>query len=518
MDEQSIAALQRPPAWPHPVSSVELIETHISWVLLTGEYAYKIKKPVNFGFLDFSSLDKRQHCCEEEVRLNRRLAPQVYLDVVPICGEPGAPVVDGDGPVLDYAVRMCQFDTQQGFDRLLQRGELDGTHIKRVATILADFHDSAEHAAPDSGFGTSAAVYVPVQENFDQIRPNLDQQVEDPRIRDLFATLEDWSQEASRQLKNVFNQRLADGLVRECHGDLHLRNIVYWRGEIIPFDCIEFNPGLRWIDVMSELAFFLMDLDDHGRSDLAGRLLNDYLQLTGDYQGLQVLRFYQVYRALVRAKVASLRLAQSPANALEETADLIKYLELADAYTRPGTAKLAIAHGLSGSGKTWVSDQLLEHSEIVRLRSDVERKRMHGLKVLEKSGSADTADIYTPEATGKTYAMLLELATQLTGWGYAVLVDAAFLKAAERDTFRRLAQGSGIPFAIMHCVTEPDVQRQRVERRSKRADDASEADLAVLDMQQRNQEPLSQAELDEVISIDTTHQPALEEMLDFLES
>jgi aminoglycoside phosphotransferase family enzyme/predicted kinase len=485
-------------------------------VLLTGSYAYKIKKPLNFGFLDFSSLEKRKHFCEEELRLNRRLAPQIYLDVVPIHGTPESANLCGDGPLLDYAVRMRQFDTRQGYDQMLRRDELGARHMDKTAATLAAFHLGTAVADTASGYGTAEAVLAPVQENFDQIRQHLDSQVEEAEIRQQFAMLERWSMQTWQALKPVFLVRGQSGFVRECHGDLHLRNIIYWQDTVIPFDCLEFNPGLRWIDVMSELAFLLMDLDDHYRQDLARRLLNAYLEITGDYAGLQILRFYQVYRALVRAKVASFRLAQTAEPDPEAVEEISNYIRLATSYTRAHQGRLMITHGLSGSGKTFVSQRILEQTEVIRLRSDIERKRLFGLSARDSSGSDEQQGIYQADANTRTYAHLLELAQGLLGWGYTVLVDAAFLQSAQRALFRDYAQRSAIPFRILHCEAEGEIQRQRILSRGEEGDDASEANLAILEWQLRGQEPLSDAECGQCISVDTSGEPELGEMMEWL--
>lgn len=514
----SISAMLRADAYPHAVEPIELRETHISWVLLTGEYAYKIKKPVDFGFLDFSTLEKRRFFCAEEVRLNRRLAPDLYLDVVPVCGDPATPRIDGQGEILEYAVRMRQFDPHQEFDELLQSGQLTLLHMDATAKVLAGFHADIRVAGANTCYGEPAAILEPVQENFDQISPQLSRQIHNAESREQFEFLHAWSCSWFEQLHAVFVTRKASGHVRECHGDLHLRNIVYWQDKIIPFDCIEFNANLRWIDIMSELAFLLMDLDDHQRQDLAQRLLDSYLQITGDYDGLQVLRFYQVYRAMVRAKVASLRLAQLPKFDKVAAQELVNYLQLAYRYTPHPQPKLLITHGLSGSGKTYVTQQLLEKSAIIRLRSDVERKRLHGLATQAQTHSGIAQGIYSHQASELTYQHLLATTARLLSWGFNVVVDGAFLHQHQRAQFQALAQQAVIPFRILHCEAPIELQKLRLLARAQQANDASEANTTVLQQQLQTHEPLSDQEQHVCFSMDTTTQPDLAAVLDWLAS
>jgi aminoglycoside phosphotransferase family enzyme len=511
-----IAALQREEAWPHAVRGLELRETHISWVFLTGDYVYKIKKPVDFGFLDFSTPDKRKFYCEEEVRLNRRLAPGVYLDVAAICGSPDSPNLAGQGQVFEYAVRMRQFDPGQGYDELLKRGKLAPGLMNETADLLASFQAGANIAQPQTPYGGPAAVLGPVQENFEQVRQNIHLSDYSPGVARDLALLEDWSLRAHERLVPVFQERKQAGFVRECHGDLHLRNIIHWQGQVIPFDCIEFSPGLRWIDVMSDLAFLLMDLDDHGRNDLSARLLDAYLQASGDYAGLQVLRFYQVYRAMVRCKVASLRLAQGADDRDALVREVTGYIALARRYTRPVPAKLLITHGLSGSGKTWVTQRLLEQSSLVRLRSDIERKRMFNLQATARSSSDDEQLLYHPDTSEKLYARMLDTALELIAWGFPVVVDAAFLTLEQRQLFRSRAERNGIPFVILYCLADEDTLRARVVARSERGDDASDADLAILEQQLKDCEPLAQQEEQDCITVESGVDCDLQEVLGWL--
>ena len=274
----------RPGCYDHPVSDIQLIETHISWIILTGDFAYKIKKPVNLGFLDFSTLDKRRFCCEEELRLNRRLAAAIYLDVVPVTGEPARPELCGTGRAIEYAVKMVQFPQPAQLDRMLANGELENRHIDALAALVAEFHQSIEVAPEASEFGDPERVYGPVAENFRQIRQQPGSDRNDARL----AELERWSKTTFDTLTDVFTQRKKDGFIRECHGDMHLRNLVWFEGAPLAFDCLEFNPALRWIDTLSEVAFLVMDLQDRQQPQFAQRFLNAYLERCGDYQGMPV--------------------------------------------------------------------------------------------------------------------------------------------------------------------------------------------------------------------------------------
>lgn len=506
-----IKALQCAHTWPYPVSEVKLVETHISWVLLTGKYAYKIKKPVNFGFLDFSSLEKRLCYCREELRLNRRLAPDIYLDVVPLRGCPEHPEIDGDGEVFEYAVRMVQFDVHCGFDHLLESGMLTPAHMDQTAAMLAKFQEEAKVAGPDSYYGTAEAILEPVSENFLQVGQYLRCLDGTSLLQAQLQRLEEWSLTCLRDLESVISKRHASGFVREGHGDLHLRNIIDWNGRVIPFDCIEFNPNMRWIDVFSDLSFLLMDLDDHHHEHLSRRLLNAWLEYTGDYSGLQLLRFYQTYRAMVRAKVASLRLLQSTTDQDIEAHNFSNYIALADSYTQIQPVRLIITHGVSGSGKTWFSQQLLEAAPLIRLRSDVERKRLFGLEQSDRTG-ADTAGIYRPAVSRRTYAHLLDTASEIISWGFSVIVDAAFLRFEQRDLFRKLAEKMQVPFAIVHCEAEEGVTRQRLLQRKRADNDASDADDTVFEQQMLKLEPLADNELDHY------HRADLAELLEWMRS
>ena len=490
-----------------------MIETHISWVLLTGQYAYKIKKPVDFGFLDFSLLEKRHFYCKEEVRLNRRLAPQLYLEVVIIHGSEAQPSLEGQGPVIEYAVKMRQFPQSAQLDRLLSDKGLNHRHIDKLASKVADFHLSIKSASTDSTFGDLTHIRQPVLENFQHIRACIN----DTSVESILNKLEHWSQQQLDEMAGIIRQRKAAGFIRECHGDMHLRNIAWWDDEIVIFDCIEFNKNFFWIDVISDIAFLVMDLEDRQQYALANRFLNDYLEITGDYAGVQLLKFYKIYRALVRAKVDALRAGQENigTQAYDKTIqDCVQYLQLAERYICPASPCLLINHGLSGSGKSFASRMILEKFPAIQIRSDVERKRLFQVPWGKVGSDVIEKGIYTPEATRRTYLQLVKIAKGLLTAGYSVFVDAANLKQQQRQLFIDLANSLTTPFLIIDYQASVDTLRRRIRKRAQQRDDVSDATLAVLAHQLATVEPFSNAEQPFVIKVDTDQAIAVDHIVD----
>lgn len=444
-----------------------VVETHISWLLLAGNQAYKLKKPITLPFVDYGSAARRHFFCEEELRLNRRFAPDLYQEVIPVAG------------TGEWAVRMRRFAEAQRLDHVCARGALDWDQVAELAAVIASFQAAAPVAGMDVAFGEPLRVLAPMMENFTELIPLL------PDAGPRLAALQEWTLSEFARCRSALAARKAAGFVREGHGDLHLGNLALIDGQVTPFDCIEFNAELRWIDVASDLAFAYVDLLDHRRADLAAWLVHEWLLRTGDFSACAVLRLYAVYRALVRAKVAALR---------GDTDEAGDYLAMAAGLAHPPPPGLVITHGLSASGKTRATIQRLRAdpaAATVALHSDVERKRLHGLGPTATSGSGLATGIYSQAASRRTYDQLRQVAGELLDNGWSVLVDATFLERAERDRFRALATDRGCSFGILACSAPLGELRRRI---AARRDGVSEATAAVLEAQVARVEPLAAAE------------------------
>ncbi|HJV85132.1 MAG TPA: AAA family ATPase [Noviherbaspirillum sp.] len=475
-----------------------MFETHISCILVTSDYAYKFKKAVRFDFLDFSTLEARHFFCREEVRLNSRLAPDIYLDAVAVTTQDGVPVIGGEGAPLEYAVRMRAFEQEALWDYRLQNNLLGRDEIDALAVLLARFHQEAAIAPASSPFAIQAALDAVSHETLHQIATS----ALDAQDRALVEQLLAWDARQRAELASIFLERKAQGMIRECHGDLHSGNILTHDGQVEAFDCIEFNDSLRWIDVMNDVAFVCMDLRFRRQPELAARFLNAYLERTGDYGGLGVMRYYEVHRALIRSKVALLRAAQDDVTGteLERCRQQGKaYLAFAAQRLRSSPPALMIMHGFSGCGKSTVARQLVEAFDAIQLRSDVERKRMRGLAATMRGA----ASLYGADVTRETYDVLARLAEQVIRSGYRVIVDATFLQREQRVRFRRLAEELKVLFLILDIRASEAGMRARITDRMRQDRDASDAGLAVLESQLTSHEPLLPEECRQMIVVDT---------------
>jgi len=531
-----------PEAFSHPVTALRILETHISWIVLTGEFAYKIKKPVKLDFIDASTLERRLHFCQEELRLNRRLAPQLYLNVVAIMSidgrlivgashapppgvdpEPVQTPLEGPSPTsppippqtpaakpVEYAVRMVQFDTREELGELLLRNEVEHRDIEALAELLGRFHRDLPapphaHAYPHTGHMLEA-----ILGNLDQLAKHVRHAESDVGFHAGLDALADWTRDKARTLRLAFEARERAGWIRECHGDLHSGNIIRWQGRLLPFDGIDFDPKLRWIDVISDIAFLAMDLTSHHRDELCCGLLNRYLEITGDYEALALLPFYAVYRALVRAKVDAIAMQSLPAQAARYGDRLRGRLRTAGRWMRRPKPALVLMHGPSGSGKSWLSERLATAVPALRVRSDIERKRLAGIDVGTAAGAALGEGIYTPEMSRRTYARLLACAYSGLQAGFVVIVDAASLERADRQLFRQAAAQSSTPFIVVACHADEATLSTRIERRSQQGSDASDADNTILQAQLRSLQPFDADERHDILSVDTREPDAVE--------
>ncbi len=524
-----IEALMRSEAYPHSVSgtaelaaklTVELIETHISWVLLAGEFAYKIKKPIRNAFLDYSTLELRKHCCEEELRLNRRFASEVYLDVTPIGHVDGAlrMLVAGDlsardkssakssaksAAPVEYAVRMKRFPADALMKDRVLHGQVNLFDVQQLAKRIACFHAAAAKADSRSRFGSEQLIY---SEAIDNCRDLANANVASSLAQ--IHVIERWTTEHFHSHRKAFCDRRNFGHVRECHGDLHLGNVVLLNGSFVPFDGIEFCEDFRWIDTLSDAAFTAMDFAASGRLDFCFSFINAYFEASGDYSAAKVLQWYLVYRAMVRAKVAALRASQAEEETHEREqaeCDLNSHLALAERFAalQSEAPRIWITYGLSGSGKTMGSEQLLQRHGALRIRADVERKRLAGLKPNERVRSDDerAANLYSPQMTEATYRRLADLAESIVRTGESVIVDATCLKRWQRDLFRSVAERLGVAFHVVAFHAEHSELRQRIVERAEHGHDASDADLDVLEKQIAGQQHLEADEMQYVASL-----------------
>lgn len=492
-----VQALLDPNRYPHSVVDVRLIETHISWVFLAGAFAYKIKKPIDLGFLDFSTLEKRKRACEEELRLNRRTAPDLYLAVLPVYSTSESPVwTEGSGDPIEYAVQMVRFDESLQMDRMLAQGMLTVRHMDVLAETVAEFHENHATRSQDSDFGHPDCIRKAWEDNFRQIR-----QWNSPEAcRDRLDAVEGWTVETHEALRERFVERKKAGFIRECHGDLHLKNLAWMAERPLVFDCIEFDPFLRWIDVMNDCAFLAMDLEFQGSFPLSQRFLDGYVERTGDFEGLSLLRFYKVYRAMVRAKVRLIRARQEKGGQEGAMQEFCRYIGYAFASTEPVPTGIILTFGVSASGKSRIARSLTQILPVFRIRSDVERKRLVGIDRREDASAGFSEGIYSLDATRRTYDRLLMLCERVLDAGYGVVVDAAFLRFEERERFRRLAVEKGVPLAIVKPVASVDRLRYRIRTRSKGVSDAGPE---ILEHQLQTMERLTDVEREHAFSWDT---------------
>jgi aminoglycoside phosphotransferase family enzyme/predicted kinase len=472
--EDLITALRDPRAYAHPVREVGFLQTHISVLFFAGDRVYKLKKPVDLGFVDFSTLERRRHFCQEEVRLNRRMAPDVYRGVVSIHRQAdGRLKIGGDGVLLEYAVEMERLPAEQMLDVLLEQGRIDSALIRNLVELLADFHRRADTGADVDGYGTPQAVRALVLGNLREMDPG-DSGCMSPVLR---AFLIERCGQFVREHVALMERRVVEGRVRDGHGDLHAGNICVTDAGLVAYDCLEFSAALRCSDVACDLAFLAMDLDRRGYRGFGRDLVRRYADLAGDPELRSLMDFYKTHRALVRAKVAALEVADLGRSEDERTGSRLRamgYAHLAASYQLPPVVLLTC--GLPASGKSWLARELARPFEAVILRSDVLRKRDAGLAPTDRVTGAAAHVLYAAGRTRHVYAELRRETLSQLQRGRSVVVDATFSSAAQRAAF---LDGLDGPTALVHISCEEAEVKRRMELRAHDRAEVSDADWAV---------------------------------------
>jgi hypothetical protein len=492
-----IEQMMQPEFYPHPVKEpIRMMQTHVSYVFLTGDYAYKVKKPVNFGFLDFSTLEARHHFCLEEIRMNQENAPELYLDVLPVTQSEEGFVLNGTSQPVEYVLKMREFSQDDLFICMFEQNRLTQTYMEELGRIVAQFHATAKTNDYIRTFGEVSQVRQAIDENYEQT----EKYIGGPQTLSQFEQTRQFTDAFFANEQELFNSRIQNNQIRECHGDLHLRNICLWHDKIQLFDRIEFNEPFRFVDVMYDIAFAVMDLEARGRKDLGNAFLNTYIEQTGDWEGLQVLPLYLSRQAYVRAKVTSFLLDDPGVgqdSKEEALATAALYYKLAWDYTRSQKGQLILMSGLSGSGKTTVARHLARHLGAIHLRSDAVRKHLAGIPLEQKGGT----DLYTSQMSQKTYDRLLELGIKLANRGFPVILDAKYDRQAFRKEAIAQAQSYQVPVKIIYCTAPEDVVRDRL---LSRTNDVSDATADLLTQQQASAEPFTDEEQSLVTMLDTT--------------
>lgn len=506
----SLQGLLSPRAYPHVVQSVELIETHISWVLLTGEWAYKIKRPVHYPFVDLRSAEHRTFLCHEELRLNRRFAPDLYVAVCPVTLADGGVRLGGAGKVIEHAVKMRQFPRAEVLDRLLETQHIATEELAQFGRSLARIHATLPVVPAGQVWSRPDIVRAQILENLAQCAAAAELFGAMAAVNALRPALET----AIDSVKSWMSLRWDTGRVRECHGDLHCGNIVRCASHLLAFDCLEFDPALRWVDVAQETATLLADLHARHRPELANAFLGGYLEQAGDYQACRMLSVYQAHRALVRAKVAALNAAaatEGQPDSSRARQEFARHVQCAGEFLSARQPILILMHGLSGSGKTWLAQRLAPRLGAVYLSSDLERKRIAESDEKFTSGHR-SQDSYSAQSRARVYGHLAQCVGDTLAGGYTTIVDATFGRREDRERFQALAARAVIPVWLVNCHAPPEVLRARIQARLLQKRDLSEADLKVLEWQERHLEPVAPTELLKVLDVNTADPVSLGEL------
>jgi len=493
-----VQALLEPKAYPETTKQIELVQTQMSFVFVTDDYVYKVKKPVNLGYLDYTTPDKRLYFCQREVELNRRLCPDVYLGVVAITRDSGGIRVNGKGEIIEYAVKMRRLPSEAMMDVLLTRNQVSSEMVARVAQELAEFHRRAETNANISAFGNLDTITQNTDENFTQTEKYIGSTIS----REKYQRIKNYTNSFIKKNAPLFHQRVQDGRIRDCHGDLHAAHICFTNGICI-YDCIEFNDRFRYCDVASEVAFLAMDLDHYGRADLSRSFISAYIDRSRDEGLKELLRFYKCYRAYVRGKVESFKLDDPYITEKRQALDAATgYFDLASSYIR-SKPFLFITTGLVGTGKTTLAQALAGRLGLVVISSDITRKRLADIPVTEHRFEEFSWGIYSAEFSRMTYDRMFAEAGNILGEGDSVVIDASFIKAEERLKAKELAGENNADFMIIECTLEEESIRKRLAQRLAQGS-ASDGRWEIYKPQKQQFEPVAEVEPQKHVIIDTS--------------
>jgi aminoglycoside phosphotransferase family enzyme/predicted kinase len=500
--------------YPEHPKQIEFIETHISYIFIAGNFVYKVKKAVRFDFLDFTSLEKRKFYCEEELRLNRRLAPNTYLDVIEISKDAKGKIILGHGhEIMDYAVKMKKLPEDKMLKNLLAAGMVNEQTMDKIAETIASFHRHAE-----------TGKHITDQENMDNIRRNCEENFRETMnamnitIPDYqYHFIKDFTQKTLTEKEDLFGKRIREQKIRECHGDLHLDHICV-ADEIIIFDCIEFNERFRYGDVAEDVAFLTMDLDFNGYPQWSEKFTQAYIRYSGDIDLLQLLNFYRCYYAYVRGKVISLRFSQNQIAGKKRDEDVKlarQYFQLAYRYaTRLEKPALILISGLMGSGKSYQAKILAESLGTEILRTDVLRKEIFNIPPTQHRNEPFGEGIYSTENSQIVYEKIFQLSEKLIRQNKAVIIDASFKKREQRIKAMQLAANLGVRFYILECTCPENIIYQRLKKRALKDNSVSDGRWDLFQAQKDDFEPINEIPPEHYLKIDTaTHPEAMRQKI-----
>jgi aminoglycoside phosphotransferase family enzyme/predicted kinase len=505
--EKLVAFLSDPRSYPRRPRCVRVIQTHTSYLILAAPYAYKVKKPVNLGFLDFSTLEKRRHFCERELLLNRRLCPGSYLDVVPISLKAGKLAFGPGGKVVEYAVKMRKLQDRYFLLHLLQQGRVGSEELDRIVSTLTAFYKAQHPTEEITAWGRLENLKTSTDENFRQTEAFIGSTLSRPAFEAIRAYTGDFYAHHT----DLFDSRLRDRWIRDCHGDLHLEHIHLSPSALSIYDCIEFNDRFRYIDVANDVAFLAMDFDHHGRPDLSGDFARRMAGALGDKGMPYLLNFYKCYRAYVRGKVESFRqkAVEVPEPEQKEgQAQAKNYFRLALRYAVCGSEPMVlIVAGRVGSGKSTLAGSLGDELGCEIFSSDRTRKRLAGVPIYERGTSTRRRRLYSEAMTNKTYQELLRCLREPLKEGRGLIIDATFSRRAHRDRLREQLEDAGVPYCFVEAQASTELLKTRLKEREGRSDEVSDARFEDFEVIDRSYEPPAESEFGahRLIIVSTEH-------------